>query len=102
MPKGQQRSNREAKKPKQPKKPAGPAAPLGVPSGRPNPFAPRQEALTGIEARAPSSGVTFSMKLPAASGLSALPHGAPRAGGITCSERATVDGERRELGRDRT
>ena len=40
MPKGQQRSNREAKKPKQPKKPAGPAAPLGVPSGRPNPFAP--------------------------------------------------------------
>jgi hypothetical protein len=27
MPKGQQRSNREAKKPKQPKKPAAPAAP---------------------------------------------------------------------------
>ena len=40
MPKGQQRSNREAKKPKQPTKPAGPAAPLGAPSGRPNPFAP--------------------------------------------------------------
>jgi hypothetical protein len=40
MPKGQQRSNREAKKPKQPKKPAGPAAPFGVPSGRPNPFVP--------------------------------------------------------------
>ncbi len=40
MPKGQQRSNREAKKPKQPKKPAGPAAPLGAPSARPNPFAP--------------------------------------------------------------
>ena len=34
MPKGEQRSNREAKKPKQPKKPATPA----VPSGRPNPF----------------------------------------------------------------
>lgn len=34
MPKGEQRSNREAKKPKQPKKPAAPA----VPSGRPNPF----------------------------------------------------------------
>jgi hypothetical protein len=34
MPKGEQRSNREAKKPKQPKKPAVPA----VPSGRPNPF----------------------------------------------------------------
>jgi len=34
MPKGEQRSNREAKKPKQPKKPAPPA----VPSGRPNPF----------------------------------------------------------------
>jgi hypothetical protein len=29
MPKGQQRSNREAKKPKQPKKPAAPAAPFG-------------------------------------------------------------------------
>ncbi len=29
MPKGQQRSNREAKKPKQPKKPAPPAAPFG-------------------------------------------------------------------------
>lgn len=29
MPKGQQRSNREAKKPKQQKKPAGPAAPFG-------------------------------------------------------------------------
>lgn len=28
MPKGQQRSNREAKKPKQPKKPVTPAAPL--------------------------------------------------------------------------
>jgi hypothetical protein len=28
MPKGQQRSNREAKKPKQPKKPAVPAAPF--------------------------------------------------------------------------
>lgn len=28
MPKGQQRSNREAKKPKQAKKPAGPAAPF--------------------------------------------------------------------------
>jgi hypothetical protein len=40
MPKGQQRSNREAKKPKQPKKPAGPVAPLGTPSGRPNPLAP--------------------------------------------------------------
>jgi hypothetical protein len=38
MPKGEQRSNREAKKPKQPKKPAGPAAPFGAPSGRPNPF----------------------------------------------------------------
>ena len=34
MPKGEQRSNREAKKPKQPKKPATPA----VPSGWPNPF----------------------------------------------------------------
>jgi hypothetical protein len=39
MPKGQQRSNREAKKPKQPKKPAVPAAPLGTPQTRPNPFA---------------------------------------------------------------
>ena len=28
MPKGQQRSNREAKKPKQPKKPAVPASPI--------------------------------------------------------------------------
>jgi hypothetical protein len=44
MPKGQQRSNREAKKPKQPKKPAGPAAPFGAPQGRPNPFAPVKKA----------------------------------------------------------
>ena len=42
MPKGQQRSNREAKKPKQPKKPAVPGAPFAAPapSGRPNPFVP--------------------------------------------------------------
>jgi hypothetical protein len=40
MPKGQQRSNREAKKPKQPKKPAVPATPFRVPEGRANPFAP--------------------------------------------------------------
>jgi hypothetical protein len=44
MPKGQQRSNREAKKPKQPKKPAGPAAPFGTPPGKPNPFAPVKKA----------------------------------------------------------
>jgi len=35
MPKGQQRSNREAKKPKQPKKPAGPAAPFMPTQGKP-------------------------------------------------------------------
>ena len=35
MPKGQQRSNREAKKPKQPKKPAGPAAPFMPAQGKP-------------------------------------------------------------------
>ena len=40
MPKGQQRSNREAKKPKQPKKLAVPATPFRAPEGRANPFAP--------------------------------------------------------------
>ena len=34
MPKGQQRSNREAKKPKQQKKPAVPAAPFATPQTR--------------------------------------------------------------------
>jgi hypothetical protein len=40
MPKGQQRSNREAKKPKQPKKPAGPAAPFIPAQGKGTGFVP--------------------------------------------------------------
>jgi hypothetical protein len=38
--------------------------------GKAQPVRAGQEALTGIEARAPSSGVAFSMKLPAVSGPS--------------------------------
>lgn len=41
MPKGQQRSNREAKKPKQ-KKPTGPAAPAGSRAPAKNPYTPRR------------------------------------------------------------
>jgi hypothetical protein len=46
MPKGQQRSNREAKKPKQPKKPADPATPFRAPEGRANSFAPVKKTGT--------------------------------------------------------
>jgi hypothetical protein len=40
MPKGQQRSNREAKKPKQPKKPTAPGTPVPGAQGRLPPMVP--------------------------------------------------------------
>ncbi len=45
MPKGQQRSNREAKKPKQQKKPAPPAAPFGGAPFKTPPMVARQADL---------------------------------------------------------